>query len=197
MRCHLLLSIDTSAGTSAAVFDISCIGFAVFEDPFGHAENVGLAIQQALEQAGKTIEDVAAIAVGRGPAPYTGLRVGMAAATALAKANGLPLHGVMTLDAIAHSAKSKKLLVVTDAKRKELFAASYESGKRLTGPMLITAADLDSYSDFEILQTSCDAKLIGEFAVSEIGAGGDLTDLSALYLRSPDVTPSPGKKVSG
>ncbi len=197
MRCHLLLSIDTSAGTSAAVFDKSCISFAVFEDPFGHAENVGLAIQQALEQASKTIEEIAAIAGGRGPAPYTGLRVGMAAATALAKANGLPLHGVMTLDAIAHSAKSKKLLVVTDAKRKELFAATYERGKRLTGPMLITAADLDSYSDFEILQTSCDAKLIGEFAVSEIFAGGDLSDLSALYLRSPDVTPSPGKKVSG
>ncbi len=197
MRCHLLLSIDTSAGTSAAVFDESCIGYAVFEDPFGHAENVGLAIQQALEQSGKTIEEITAIAVGRGPAPYTGLRVGMAAATALAKANGLPLHGVMTLDAIAHSAKGKKLLVITDAKRKELFAATYESGKRLTGPMLLTSADLDSYSDFEILQTSCDARLIGEFAVSEIGAGGDLTDLSALYLRSPDVTPSPGKKVSG
>ncbi|MFZ9744207.1 MAG: tRNA (adenosine(37)-N6)-threonylcarbamoyltransferase complex dimerization subunit type 1 TsaB [Aquiluna sp.] len=193
----MLLSIDTSAGTSAAVFDKSCIGFAVFEDPFGHAENVGLAIQQALEQAGKTIDEITSIAVGRGPAPYTGLRVGMAAATALAKANGLPLQGVMTLDAIAHSAKGKKLLVITDAKRKELFAATYESGKRLTGPMLLTSADLDSYSDFEILQTSCDAKLIGEFAVSEIGAGGDLRELSALYLRSPDVTPSAGKKVSG
>lgn len=193
----MLLSIDTSAGTSAAVFDKSCIGFAVFEDPFGHAENVGLAIRQALEQAGKTIDEITSIAVGRGPAPYTGLRVGMAAATALAKANGLPLQGVMTLDAIAHSAKGKKLLVITDAKRKELFAATYESGKRLTGPMLLTSADLDSYSDFEILQTSCDAKLIGEFAVSEIGAGGDLRELSALYLRSPDVTPSAGKKVSG
>lgn len=193
----MLLSIDTSAGTSAAVFDKGCIGFAVFEDPFGHAENVGLAIQQALEQSGKTIEEITAIAVGRGPAPYTGLRVGMAAATALAKANGLPLHGVITLDAIAYSANSRKLLVITDAKRKELFAATYESGKRLTGPMLLTAADLDSYSDFEILQTGCDARLIGEFAVSELSAGGDLRDLSALYLRSPDVTPSPGKKVSG
>lgn len=193
----MLLSIDTSAGTSAAVFDKGCIGFAVFEDPFGHAENVGLAIQQALEQSGRTIEEITAIAVGRGPAPYTGLRVGMAAATALAKANGLPLHGVITLDAIAYSANSRKLLVITDAKRKELFAATYESGKRHTGPMLLTAADLDSYSDFEILQTGCDARLIGEFAVSELSAGGDLRDLSALYLRSPDVTPSPGKKVSG
>jgi tRNA A37 threonylcarbamoyladenosine modification protein TsaB len=121
----------------------------------------------------------------------------MAAATALAKANGLPLHGVITLDAIAYSANSRKLLVITDAKRKELFAATYESGKRHTGPMLLTAADLDSYSDFEIIQTGCDARLIGEFAVSELSAGGDLRDLSALYLRSPDVTPSPGKKVSG
>lgn len=193
----MLLSIDTSAGTSAAVFDESCIGFVVFEDPFGHAENVGLAIQQALAQAGVAIEKISAIAVGRGPAPYTGLRVGMATATALAKANNLPLHGVITLDAIAHSASGKKLLVITDAKRKELFAATYENGKRLAGPMLLTSAELDAYSDFEILQAVCDAKLIGELAIAQISAGSDLSDLSALYLRSPDVTPSPGKKVSG
>ena len=193
----MLLSIDTSAGTSAAVFEKGCISFVSFEDPFGHAENVGLAIEQALSEAGISIEQVSAIAVGRGPAPYTGLRVGMAAATALSKARSIPLHGVMTLDAIAHSVGNDSLLVTTDAKRRELFAACYKSGQRVEGPMLLTESDLQRYPDFALIQVSCDAKLIGDYAEAAITSGVDLSDLSALYLRSPDVTPSAGKKVSG
>ncbi len=193
----MLLSIDTSAGTSAAVFDSECLSFVSFEDPFGHAENVGLAIAQALAEAGVSVEQLSGIAVGRGPAPYTGLRVGMAAATALSKARSLPLYGVITLDAIAHSAGEKSVLVTTDAKRKELFAATYQGGKRVDGPMLLTGSDLEKYSDFELLQISCDAKLVGEYAGFAVASGLDLSDLSALYLRSPDVTPSAGKKVSG
>ena len=193
----MLLSIDTSAGTSAAVFDSSCLSFVSFDDPFGHAENVGLAIAQALAEAEISIDQLSAIAVGRGPAPYTGLRVGMAAATALSKAKSLPLYGVITLDAIAHSVGEKSVLVTTDAKRRELFAAIYQAGKRVNGPMLLTSSDLEKYSNFELLQISCDAKLVGEYAKFAIASGLDLSDLSALYLRSPDVTPSAGKKVSG
>ena len=193
----MLLSIDTSAGTSAAVFEKGCISFVSFEDPFGHAENVGLAIEQALSEAGISIEQVSAIAVGRGPAPYTGLRVGMAAATALSKARSIPMHGVMTLDAIANSVGNDSLLVTTDAKRRELFAACYKSGQRVEGPMLLTESDLQRYPDFALIQVSCDAKLIGDYAEAAITSGVDLSDLSALYLRSPDVTPSAGKKVSG
>ena len=193
----MLLSIDTSAGTSAAVFDKDCISFVSFEDAFGHAENVGLAIEQALAEAGVAIKQVSAIAVGRGPAPYTGLRVGMAAATALSKARSIPLHGVITLDAIAHSVGNASVLVTTDAKRRELFAACYKSGKRVEGPMLLTESDLQRYVDFELVQIACDAKLIGAYAQEAIASGVDLSDLSALYLRSPDVTPSAGKKVSG
>ena len=173
------------------------MSFASFEDPFGHAENVGLAITHALAEAEISIDQVNAIAVGRGPAPYTGLRVGMAAATALSKARSLPLYGVITLDAIAHSAGEKSVLVTTDAKRRELFAATYQAGKRVDGPMLLTSTDLEKYSNFELLQISCDAKLVGEYAKFAIANGLDLSDLSALYLRSPDVTPSAGKKVSG
>ena len=193
----MLLSIDTSAGTSAAVFDTRCLSFVSFEDPFGHAENVGLAIAQALADADISIDQVSSIAVGRGPAPYTGLRVGMAAATALSKAKSLPLYGVITLDAIAHSAGDKSVLVITDAKRRELFAATYQAGKRVAGPMLLTSGDIEKYSDFEQLQISCDARLVGEYAKFAIASGVDLSDLSALYLRSPDITPSAGKKVSG
>ena len=193
----MLLSIDTSHGTSAAVFADECLSFVAIDDLFTHAESIGLAIEQALQQADVSVEQLTAVAVGRGPAPYTGLRVGMAAATSLSKARSLPLYGVITLDAIANSISDKDLLVVTDAKRKELFAATYKAGNRLIGPMLITAEELTNYPGFELIQQPCNAKLIGQYVKKALQLGADLSDLSALYLRSPDVTPSPGKKVSG
>lgn len=194
---NLLLSIDTSAGTSVAVFGSECLSIVSFDDPFGHAENIGEAIARALLDAGIETSELNSIAVARGPAPYTGLRVGMAAATALSKALAISLFGIITLDAIAHSQNFQKLLVVTDAKRRELFAATYEAGKRSAGPMLLNPTQLSEYEDYEILQQPSNAKLIGEFALYALNQGHDISDLSALYLRSPDVTPSSGKKVSG
>lgn len=193
----MLLSIDTSAGTSAAVFDKDCKSFVLFEDPFGHAENIGLAIEQALADAGVSMQQIGAVAVGRGPAPYTGLRVGMAAAIALSRARALPLHAVITLDAIAHSLKQESVLVTTDAKRRELFAATYRRGERLAGPMLLTPSQIANYPDFEPIQILCDARLVGQYALAALANSVDLSDLSALYLRSPDVTLSAGKLVSG
>jgi len=74
----LILAIDTSAGTSAAVFDgVSRLSFINFEDRFGHAENIGLAIRGALTEAGIVPADLTLVAIGRGPAPYTGLRLGL------------------------------------------------------------------------------------------------------------------------
>jgi tRNA threonylcarbamoyl adenosine modification protein YeaZ len=193
----LLLSIDTSAGTSASVFNDAELSFVSYEDPFGHAENIGDAIERALLDAQVRVDQLTAIAVARGPAPYTGLRVGMAAAAALAKARNIPLLGVVTLDAIAFGSDAEKLLVVTDAKRRELFAGVYSLGSRIRGPMLINPADLESFTDHEILEVSSDARKIAVFARQALTSGLDLSDLSALYLRSPDVTPSAGKKVSG
>ena len=192
-----LLSIDTSAGTSVAVFGSDCLSLVSFDDPFGHAENIGDALSRALLDAGIQTSELTGIAVARGPAPYTGLRVGMAAATSLSKALDISLFGIITLDAIAHGQKSQKLLVVTDAKRKELFAATYESGRRSAGPMLINPSQLGEYQDFELVQQPSNAQLVGQFALHALKIGHDISDLSALYLRSPDVTPSSGKKVSG
>jgi tRNA threonylcarbamoyl adenosine modification protein YeaZ len=193
----LLLSIDTSAGTSVAVFNNDCLSFVSFDDPFGHAENIGDALAQALLDAGIAPEQLTGIAVARGPAPYTGLRVGMAAATSLSKALAIPLYGIITLDAIALGRNAQKLLVVTDAKRRELFAATYQSGNRTAGPMLISPSQLNEFEGYEILQQSSTAKMIGDYALRALRQGSDISDLSALYLRSPDVTPSSGKKVSG
>jgi len=194
----LILAIDTSAGTSAAVFDgRNRLSFLNFDDRFGHAENIGLAMQGALEDAGIVPADLTLVAIGRGPAPYTGLRVGVAAGIAMATALGISACGVITLNAVARKHPVGKILVVADAKRKELFIAGFQDGKEVIAPSVSTHQDLENHHEFQQVSGECDASLIGEYAVWAADQKLDLTDTSALYLRSPDVTPSPGKRVTG
>jgi tRNA A37 threonylcarbamoyladenosine modification protein TsaB len=121
----------------------------------------------------------------------------MATGTTFAMSLGLPLYGVMVLDAIALGQSSTKFYVVADAKRKELFIATYEAGVRTFGPAVIQPSELARFGEFEAISSACDAKLVGLYAQHGLRVGIDLSDNSALYLRSPDVAPSPGKKVSG
>ena len=194
----MLLSIDTSAGTSAAVHDgQKTLAQVRFDDPFGHAENIGIAITSALHEAKTSRQELTAIAVGIGPAPYTGLRVGIAAAKALAAPLNISLHGVMVLDAIAFSKDEDRLLVTTDAKRGELFVAGYISGKREFGPEVMQPEKVAEMTDFVRVSDPADAEKVGAYASWALDQGMDLSDTTAIYLRSPDVTPSSGKRVSG
>lgn len=193
----MLLAIDSSAGTSAAIFDAGqLVSNVVFDDPFGHAENIGEAISEVMRKANITPKQLTSVAVGVGPAPYTGLRVGMAAGISLARSLNLDLHGVMVLDAIAH-AETGDVVVTTDAKRGELFHAQYLAGQRVSGPSVISPGDLVVPEGSRHVTRGCDAELIGRYAISALANGKDLSDVSALYLRSADVSPSKGKRVSG
>ena len=194
----MLLAIDTSAGTSTAVFDGgNLLGLVEYDDPFGHAENIGSAIAEVMAKAGISASDVTAVAIGRGPAPYTGLRVGMAAGASFAMALGIPLHSVMNLDAVALSHGQAKILVSSDAKRKELFVATYDIGERIFGPAVLKPEELDQFEGFAHVEGKCNAELIGRYALWAQDSGIDVSDSSALYLRSPDVAPSAGKRVTG
>lgn len=193
----MLLAIDSSAGTSAAIFEGEKLLASVeFDDRFGHAENIGQAISDVLRQAGLLAKDLDSVVIGRGPAPYTGLRVGMAAGISLARTLGLKLHGVMVLDAIALG-QPGDLVVTTDAKRGELFHARYESGIRTMGPEVIVPGDLLVPAGFTHVTLSCSAELVGRYALAALQKGVDLSDVSALYLRSVDVNISKGKRVTG
>lgn len=193
----MLLAIDTSSGTSAALFEHGkLVSKVVFDDPFGHAENIGEAIARALNAAGSSTKDLTQVVIGRGPAPYTGLRVGMAAGITLARALGIQLLGAMVLDAIAFG-RTGNLVVTTDAKRGELFFARFEHGKRIEGPAVIHPEELKIPEGYNLVAQSCDAEMVGRFALAALANGEDLTEVSAIYLRSADVTPSKGKKVSG
>jgi tRNA threonylcarbamoyl adenosine modification protein YeaZ len=193
----LLLALDSSAGTSAAIFDQEKLLASVeFEDVFGHAENIGQAISDVLKQAKIGAKDLDSVVIGRGPAPYTGLRVGMAAGISLARTLGLKLFGVMVLDAIAFGQKGD-LVVTTDAKRGELFYAKYEAGLRTQGPEVIAPGELLLPAGFSHVTLSCNAELVGRYAIAALKKGADLSDVSALYLRSVDVNISKGKRVTG
>lgn len=205
----MILAIDSTSGTSAAVVkEGRVLGFCGFDDLYGHAENVGRAIEIAFERAGVVSDDIERVAISRGPASYTGLRVGMAAGVAFATARQIPLHGVVSLDAIAgyygQGIEDDRWLVTSDAKRGELFVAVYsgfdgsELPLRAIDPQVMKPMEVEeNYQGLTRIEEACDARAVGSLAEKSIEAGFALTDVSALYLRSPDVTPSVGKRVSG
>jgi tRNA threonylcarbamoyl adenosine modification protein YeaZ len=132
-----LLVIDTSAGTSIAILRGSdVLGEVNVADTKLHAESIGTAIAQALVLAGLKGSEIQAVVVGRGPAPFTGLRVGIAAGTVFAQAVGARLFGAVSLDALAWAALQDPelaakvstrtpLLITSDARRSEVFWALY------------------------------------------------------------------------
>ncbi|MGN5379859.1 tRNA (adenosine(37)-N6)-threonylcarbamoyltransferase complex dimerization subunit type 1 TsaB [Streptomyces lasalocidi] len=96
-----------------------------------------LAVDRVLAEAGLALEAVTGIVVGVGPGPYTGLRVGLMTADTFGLALGVPVHGVCTLDGLAYAADIEKgpFVVATDARRKEVYWATYaDSRTRLTDP---------------------------------------------------------------
>lgn len=128
-----ILGFDTSTAASTAAVLLSD-GSAVESTPApdrlgerpGHAAELLPAVDDVLARAGVGFEGLDAIAVGRGPGTFTGLRIGIATARALAKANGLPVRGVSSLAALAAGIPSESRLPLIDAKRGEVYAALFE-----------------------------------------------------------------------
>jgi tRNA threonylcarbamoyladenosine biosynthesis protein TsaB len=152
-----LLGIDTSTAASAAcvvradgeVFEVAPEPAALSARP-AHASELMPAVADVMERAGVDYADLDAIAVGVGPGTFTGLRIGVATARALATANGLQLRPVSSLAALAAGIEAEvtgaegapddapSLLSVIDAKRGEVFAAEYaRGGDRRWGPLAL------------------------------------------------------------
>jgi tRNA threonylcarbamoyl adenosine modification protein YeaZ len=142
----LVLAFDTatSAVTAALHDGDRVVAESTTIDARRHGELLAPAIEQVLGDAGAAIGDVTAIVAGTGPGPYTGLRVGLMTATALAMTAGVPAFGVCTLDALAYAAEVPgPFLVATDARRKEVFWARYGDARtRLDGPRVDRPHDL-------------------------------------------------------
>ena len=142
----MLLAFDTATTrVTVALHDGEGVVASLDSDGgLRHGELLAPAIQQVLRDADAIPQDVSAIAVGVGPGPFTGLRVGLVTARTMALALGIPVHGVCTLDILAAEAVDAGMddfLVATDARRKEVYLASYAEGRRVAGPEVIKPED--------------------------------------------------------
>lgn len=149
----LVLAIDTATadlivGVAAYNGEVNPSGAAIdvlaesVMTTRAHAEHLVPAAATVLDRAGVSFAQLDAVVVGCGPGPFTGLRVGMASASAFGQALNIPVHGVVTHDAAAVLAGGSRVLVVTDARRREVYAALYEGGQRLAGPEVCAPADI-------------------------------------------------------
>ena len=120
---------------------IAVAGERITLDARAHAETLTPNVVAAVAEAGLTMADLDAVVVGCGPGPFTGLRVGMATAAAYGHALNLPVYGVCSLDAIG-VLTTGEVLVVTDARRREVYWARYRDGVRIEGPDVAAPADV-------------------------------------------------------
>lgn len=206
----MLLAIDTSAGTSVAIVDreLGVLADASSDDTRRHAEVIGELIVACLDTSGVAVADLSGVVAGMGPGPFTGLRVGIAAARAFAFGAGIVVVPVASHDSLAFG-KPGPVLVVTDARRNELFYSVYgvmdaaALPVRTLGPALHPATELDHlvarYPDHTLMHArTVSAASLGLLAESLYAHRRPFAADEPLYLRPPDVTVSAGpKRVTG
>ena len=180
-----VLAIDTStAQTSVALIQDGEVLFnKSHNDPLAHGEVLPKLVAQALA-VNKQID---LIAVGMGPGPFTGLRVGIAFAQSYALAAQIDWVGVCSLDAMAAGINQSEFIVSTDARRKERFWARYKDGVRITQPAVSKASELEKVG-LPILNE-------GDYFPDPVAlAKIALTSKSVeqpIYIRKPDAYPLP------
>jgi len=204
LRAKVILAMDTATpAVTAGVLrleGVEVLAERVTVDARGHAEQLTPNVLAALADAGLTVNDLDAVVVGCGPGPFTGLRVGMATAAAYGHALGVPVHGVCSLDAIGVETRGDAL-VVTDARRREVYWARYRDGVRVDGPAVNAPADVPA--DAHAVAGSPEHAALFDLprvspvyptASGLVRAVADWTaepaPLVPLYLRRPDAKPS-------
>lgn len=204
---NLVLAIDTAtpavtAGVIRRADAVEVLAEHVTLDPRAHAERITPNVLASLADAGVTMADLTAVVVGCGPGPFTGLRVGMATAAAYGHALDIPVYGVCSLDAIGVDTTGEAL-VVTDARRREVYWARYRDGVRIDGPAVAAPADVPADAD-AVAGSPEHAALFDLPRLAPVypTASGLVravdwsvapAPLVPLYLRRPDATP-PGER---
>lgn len=189
-------------------------------DARAHAESLAPQISAVLDEAGARARDLTAIVAGLGPGPFTGLRVGLVTAAAMGHALGIATYGVCSLDALGLAAAAGTPGVVfaaTDARRREIYHATYLDGVRITGPDVGRPADLEPpagravgegarrYADLLGLPFAGDgpaaeellyppAWALAALAADRVRGRAPTERLVPLYLRRPDAVEPAARK---
>jgi tRNA threonylcarbamoyladenosine biosynthesis protein TsaB len=218
----VLLAFDTATPlVTVALHDGEDVVVEVrAERAMKHAEQLAPLVERVLAEAVIVRQDLTAIAVGVGPGPFTGLRVGLVTARTLALALEIPVYGVCSLDVLAveaadtgavhpADAAGTGFVVATDARRKEVYLARYdERGTRLEGPVVGRPADLATtdvvvgeggalYPEAFPHRAGPSAPSAGWLARVVAEERAELHDPEPLYLRRPDAeAPHAPKRVS-
>ena len=220
----LLLAFDTATpAVTVALHDGTRVLAETTEvDPRRHGELLAPGIAAVLKQAGADRRDLTDLAVGTGPGPFTGLRVGLVTAHALGLALSLHLHGVCTLDVLAAQALADgtaglddEFIVATDARRREVYWAAYSDSidvvvpQRVDGPHVDRAAGIpragrpvvgrgaELYTeDLGPMTGPRDpsAAALATLVVQGLATGRRFDDLEPRYLRRPDVMEPTARK---
>lgn len=208
----LILALDTAtSATSVALYDgTAVLAQTSTEDAMRHGEVLAPGIAAVLREAGRTVSELTEIAVGVGPGPFTGLRVGLVTAHTMGAALSIPVHGVCTLDVLAADARLPEppgpFLVAADARRKEVYWARYaDRHHRVDGPHVNKPADIATdelvvgrgavlYPDAFPNAREPQFASAGVLAALVAGRTVPLLEPRPLYLRRPDTTTPSGRK---
>jgi tRNA threonylcarbamoyladenosine biosynthesis protein TsaB len=215
----LVVGFDTATpAVSVALHDGERVVSEAFAlDARRHSELLTPMIAKVMADAGAARGDLTGVAVGVGPGPYTGLRVGIVTARVLGAVLGLPVYGVCSLDVIASAAPAAagtEFLVATDARRREVYWARYDaSGRRLEGPAVGRADSIPGAGQLPVAGAGGplypeafgpliapmypDARTLCEIVVGRTPGRAPLLPAEPLYLRRPDARePGPPKRVT-
>jgi tRNA threonylcarbamoyladenosine biosynthesis protein TsaB len=215
----VILGIDTAtAGTAVAVWAPDGPAVERRDDPAAgerptHAARLLVLVEEVLDAAGTSWDAVERLAVGVGPGGFTGLRIGIATARALAQGRGLPLVGVSSLEALAagaaDEADGRPVVAAIDARRGEVFAASagafgpvalapeslaarIEPGSLAVGDGAVRFREELERAGAAIPADGSPLHRVSALQVCRIGAVGKPADRDALlpdYRREPDAKP--------
>jgi tRNA threonylcarbamoyl adenosine modification protein YeaZ len=169
------LAIDTA--TSRTIVAMVDNGKVLFESFHEGAMDHGKAITELVVKALAVCPKPDQVVVGMGPGPFTGLRVGITFARSFAMARDIPVIGICSLDAIA--VEQNEYTVAIDARRKEIYWASYKSGQRISGPAVNKPAEVESF----ILDQYPHMKKLVELSKTQ-----NISE--PMYLRRPDAVPT-------
>jgi tRNA threonylcarbamoyl adenosine modification protein YeaZ len=216
----LLLAFDTAtpAVTVALRGEDGVLAEHTEVDARRHGELLAPGIERVLAAAGRSRAELTAVAVGVGPGPFTGLRVGLMTARALGDALEIPVYGVCTLDIVAAAALARSgpgggFAVATDARRREVYWAAYDAqGRRETDPEVDRPAEIavklsgrpvagqgpELYPDHfprPLAPALPSAAVLAELTVRRLAADpGSLLPPFPLYLRRPDAVEPAARK---
>lgn len=148
----MILNIETATRNCSVALAQEGVPISVRElatQGYSHAEKLHVFIDEVIREAGINYTDLQAVAVGKGPGSYTGLRIGVSAAKGLCYALGIPLIAVDSLEILARqvNAPSGTVIPLIDARRMEAYSAAFSGGKLLksTWSEILTP---DSFKEF-------------------------------------------------